>query len=205
MGKELNGTWEWNLKWKRRLMEWEEESAFELSKMIEEMKILPGITDKWEWVHKRDGKYSSSSAYSLLSNTQQNPNEKFFKRIWNNNIPSKIATFNWRVVLDKIPTKKNLLKKGIDSVMDDGKCRLCEEEEEDSAHLFLRCKVAKWIWKECAKWWGISLRLESDCWKSFDHLHAWTNDNRLKNGWDCIWSAVIWSIWLLQNRKVFQG
>ncbi|GKV14959.1 hypothetical protein SLEP1_g25757 [Rubroshorea leprosula] len=206
MGKELNGKWEWNLKWRRRLMEWEEESALELSKMIEEEKIQPRITDKWEWVHKRDGKYSSSSAYSLLSNTQQNPNEKFFKRIWNNNIPSKIAAFNWRVVLDKIPTNKNLLKRGIDSVMDDGKCRLCEEEEEeDSAHLFLRCKVAKWTWKECAKWWGISIRLESDCWKAFEHLHTWTNDNRLKNGWDCIWSAVIWSIWLMRNRKVFQG
>ncbi|GKV11938.1 hypothetical protein SLEP1_g23150 [Rubroshorea leprosula] len=140
----------------------EEESAYELSKMIEEVKMQPGITDKWEWVHKRDGKYSSSSAYSLLLNAQQTPNEKCFKRIWNHSIPSKIAAFNWRVVLDKIPTKKNLLKKGIDSVMDDVKCRLCEEEDEDSAHLFLRCKVAKWIWKECAKWWGISIRMETD-------------------------------------------
>ncbi|GKV26106.1 hypothetical protein SLEP1_g35459 [Rubroshorea leprosula] len=205
MGKELNGTWEWNLKWRRRLMEWEEESALELSNLIEKVKIQPGITDKWEWVHNRDGKYSSSSAYSLLSNTQQNPNEKLFRRIWNNNIPSKIAAFNWRVVLDKIPTKRNLLIRGIGSGMEDGKCSLCAEEEEDAAHLFLRCKVAKWIWKECTKWWGISLRLESDCWKSFEHLHAWTNDNRLKKGWDCIWSAVIWSLWLLRNRKVFKG
>ncbi|GKU95494.1 hypothetical protein SLEP1_g8850 [Rubroshorea leprosula] len=45
MGKELNGTWEWNLEWRRRLIEWEEDSAFELSKMIEEVKIQPEITD----------------------------------------------------------------------------------------------------------------------------------------------------------------
>ncbi|GKV46811.1 hypothetical protein SLEP1_g53774 [Rubroshorea leprosula] len=205
MGRELNGTWEWKLNWRRRLMEWEEESTYELSKMIEKVKMQPRIIDKWEWVHKRDGKYSSSSACSLLSNAQQTPNEKCFKRICNHNIPSKIAAFNWRVVLDKIPTKKNLLKRGIDSVMDDVKCRLCEEEDEDSAHLFLRCKVVKWIWKECAKWWGISIRMETDCWTTFDHLEAWTNDKRLKNGWDCIWSAVIWSIWLLRNRKIFQG
>ncbi|GKV21933.1 hypothetical protein SLEP1_g31856 [Rubroshorea leprosula] len=163
MGRELNGTWEWKLNWRRRLMEWEEELAHKLSKMIEEVKIQPRITDKWEWVHKSDGKYSSSSAYSLLTKAQQTTKEKCFKRIWNHNIPTKIAAFNWRVVLDKIPTKKNLLKRGIDSVRDDVKCRLCEEEDEDSAHLFLRCKVAKWIWKECAKWWGISIRLEADC------------------------------------------
>ncbi|GKU90517.1 hypothetical protein SLEP1_g4505 [Rubroshorea leprosula] len=95
MGKEHNGTWEWNLKWRRRLMGWEEESAYELSKKIEEVKIQPGLADKWEWVHKRDGKYSFSLAYSLLSNAQQIPNEiKFFKRIWNHNIPSKIAAFS---------------------------------------------------------------------------------------------------------------
>ncbi|GKU91817.1 hypothetical protein SLEP1_g5632 [Rubroshorea leprosula] len=40
--------------------------------------------------------------------------------------------------------------------------RLCDEEEEDTAHLFLRCKVVEWIWKECAKWWGISIRMEMD-------------------------------------------
>ncbi|GLU22240.1 hypothetical protein SLE2022_383300 [Rubroshorea leprosula] len=94
MGRELNGTWEWNLKWRRRLMEWEEESALELSNLIKEVKIQPGLADKWEWVHKRDGKYSSSSAYSLLSNAQQNPNGKCFTRIWNHIIPSKIAAFN---------------------------------------------------------------------------------------------------------------
>ncbi|GKV04732.1 hypothetical protein SLEP1_g16845 [Rubroshorea leprosula] len=117
MGNEEDGTWRWNLEWRRALFDWEREEAAELQRKIDSMRIYKDTPDTW-----------------------------------------------------KISTKSNLQRRGITTELEDGICALCEEEVEDSNHLFLRCKVAKWLWKACGKWWGISVNLENDCWKSFEQF-----------------------------------
>ncbi|GKV19680.1 hypothetical protein SLEP1_g29906 [Rubroshorea leprosula] len=76
-------------------------------------------------------------------------------------------------------------------------------EVEDSNHLFLKCKLTKWLWKACRKWWGIAVTLENDCWKSFEQFGEWAKESRVKGGWDCIWNIVVWSIWLARNQTIF--
>ncbi|GKU90641.1 hypothetical protein SLEP1_g4611 [Rubroshorea leprosula] len=112
MGNTQSGTWKWNLSWRRILFQWEEEDAKELCKMIEEVKIYPRCPDEWEWRHSKDGLYSTSIAYTILTKDERGPVEtKFFKRVWNPVLPSKIAAFNWKVMMDRIPTKLNLFKR----------------------------------------------------------------------------------------------
>ncbi|GKV24665.1 hypothetical protein SLEP1_g34249 [Rubroshorea leprosula] len=65
MGNMYNGTWKWNLTWRRNLFKREEEAVMELSRMIEEVKVTPGYPDKWEWTHSKDSHYSTPTAYSL--------------------------------------------------------------------------------------------------------------------------------------------
>ncbi|GKV23593.1 hypothetical protein SLEP1_g33302 [Rubroshorea leprosula] len=77
-------------------------------------------------------------------------------------------------------------------------------EDEDSTHLFLNCRTTRWVWQECAKWWGIEILLEKDCWKSFQLFGKGSKDPRLREGWDCIWSNVIWAVWLVRNQRIFQ-
>ncbi|GKU89787.1 hypothetical protein SLEP1_g3881 [Rubroshorea leprosula] len=148
MGRDLNGTWRWNLTWRRTLHQWEDETAKELQTMIEKVRISPGSADNWEWIHSPDGKYSTATAYALLTNQRREEEEaEMYKSIWNPSIPSKVAAFNWKVSLDRIPTKLNLLKRGVIKEEEERKCVLCEEEEEDSSHLFLKCKIVKWLWR----------------------------------------------------------
>ncbi|GLT39105.1 hypothetical protein SLA2020_133120 [Shorea laevis] len=206
MGNLHNGSWRWNLTWRRNLLEREEQAIMELRRTIEDVKISPGCPDKWEWTHTKDGHYSTSSAYSILTTEQRNPNEAhLFKRVWNPIIPRKISAFNWQLLLDKIPTKSNLIKRGFDQNMEGGVCDICEEELEDANHLFLRCRITKWLWNECATWWGINIRIENDCWKTFNQFGTWTRNTRIRKGWDCIWSALVWSVWLTRNRKIFHN
>ncbi|GKU87429.1 hypothetical protein SLEP1_g1825 [Rubroshorea leprosula] len=206
MGTMSNGSWKWTLTWRRELLEREEEAVKELSAVIENVKISPGRPDEWEWIHSKDFRYSSKTAYSLLSKVPRNlTQEKVFRRVWNPNLPSKIFAFNWQLLLNRLPTKSNLLKRGLGVVMGDGNCNLCQEEEEDTTHLFLKCKNVRWIWKECARWWGINIEIQEDCWKTFEHPRAWTKSTRVRKGWDCTWSAIVWSIWLMRNRRIFQN
>ncbi|GKV45171.1 hypothetical protein SLEP1_g52281 [Rubroshorea leprosula] len=144
MGQNVNGTWKWNLAWRRTLFEWEEEDAKELKRMIENVTITPGQPDKWEWIHSNDGQYSTKTAYLELVKQRREPEEaEIFKRIWSKMLPSKVAAFNWKVMLDRIPTKTNLLKRGIVKDTGERKCVLCDNEDEDSNHLFLNCSIAR--------------------------------------------------------------
>ncbi|GKV48452.1 hypothetical protein SLEP1_g55265 [Rubroshorea leprosula] len=206
MGRALNGTWRWNLTWRRTLHQWEEETAKELQNMIEKLRISPGSADNWKWIHSPDGEYSTATAYALLTKQRREEEEaELHKRIWNPSIPSKVAAFNWKVLLDRIPTKLNLLKRGVIKEEEERKCVLCEEEEEDSSHLFLKCKIVKWLWRACANWWGIKVELQNECKKTFQLFGVWTKKSHKREGWDCIWSAVIWLVWMARNKKIFDN
>ncbi|GKU93830.1 hypothetical protein SLEP1_g7393 [Rubroshorea leprosula] len=205
MGKNINGSWEWNLVWRRKLFDWEAEEAKQLQRMIADVKISQGKPDAWEWVHDKDGHYSTKTAYSLLTQEQRGSRgTEIFRRIWNPLFPSKVSAFNWQLVLDRIPTRMNLLRRGITKDMEEGRCAICGEADENAGHLFLNCKCARWIWKACAKWWGAKISFGTDCWNTFQNFGAWTKNKHTIEGWDCIWNTVIWSIWLSRNQKIFQ-
>ncbi|GKV37508.1 hypothetical protein SLEP1_g45534 [Rubroshorea leprosula] len=206
MGEVHNGTGKWNMTWRRALFQWEEEDEKELQKTIDKVRIYPGCADRWVWIHSVDGQYSTTTAYEVLAKQRrEDEEEKVFKRVWNPTIPTKVAAFNWRVLIDRIPTRINLFKWGIIKHAEERKCVLCKEEEEDSNHLFLNCNVAKWLWKACAKWWGISIVLQKECWPTFQQLGAWTKKPHKKEGWDCIWNAMLWTVWMARNKKIFDN
>ncbi|GKV37224.1 hypothetical protein SLEP1_g45281 [Rubroshorea leprosula] len=195
----------WNLRWRRELFEWETEEARELHEVLEDKMITQEKPDSWEWVHDKEGQYSTKTAYSILTEEKTGATDSSMcKRIWNPNFPSKVSAFNWQLLLNKIPTKSNLITRGILKDSGEGKCILCNEEDEDFTHLFLNYKTTRWVWQECAKWWGIEILLEKDCWKSFQLFGKGSKDPRLREGWDCIWSNVIWAVWLVRNQRIFQ-
>ncbi|GKU92974.1 hypothetical protein SLEP1_g6623 [Rubroshorea leprosula] len=205
MGNTKDGIWKWDLAWRRSMFEWEADNAKELNVMIKDTRISPGIPNKWLWTHNKDGQYSTKSAYSLLIKDHGGSSgASTFKRVWNPILPNKILAFNWQVLLDRIPTKLNLLKRGCAKWWEDSKCVMCEAEEEDSDHLFLKCRLVKWLWKACAAWWGINVRLDNNCWDTFEKLGEGNKDSRIREGWDCIWNAMVWSMWLARNQKIFQ-
>ncbi|GKV27665.1 hypothetical protein SLEP1_g36804 [Rubroshorea leprosula] len=191
MGNIRSGSWEWKLTWRRNLFEWEAGEVVELERMIEGVKVIQGQPDKWEWIHDKEGHYSTKSAYHILATDQSRPcGPTIFKRVWNPSLPTKVSAFNWQLMLDRIPTKVNLLKRGIIKDMEESKCVVCEEQDEVSAHLFLRCRLSRGLWEACAKWWGAEAKLDIDYLKTFEKFGEWSKGTRTRQGWDCIWSMV---------------
>ncbi|GKV49208.1 hypothetical protein SLEP1_g55970 [Rubroshorea leprosula] len=204
MGNTQDGSWQWNLTWRRTLFEWEKEESMKLQGIIDNVKITPGCPDKWQWIHSSDGHYSTKLAYLILTKEKSGSMEaKMSKKIWNPMLPTKIAAFNWRVILDRIPTKINLHNRGVIKNMEEAKCSICGEYE-DATHLFLNCKLSKWLWKSCSRWWGTTVALKEDCCSTFDQFGNEFKDPHIAEGWDCIWNSVIWTIWMARNRKIFQ-
>ncbi|GKV22579.1 hypothetical protein SLEP1_g32439 [Rubroshorea leprosula] len=79
-----------------------------------------------------------------------------------------------------------VIPKGIIKDIGECKCGICGEEDEDTKHLFLRCNMVRWLWMACAKWWGIKVTLEEDCWNTFRNPEREQKEKCIRDGWDCI-------------------
>lgn len=63
----------------------------------------------------------------------------------------KIKVFGWRVLLDRLTSKDQLLSRSILSSSHDLPCALCFQWDENLPHLCLSCSVAKKVWSAIFK------------------------------------------------------
>jgi hypothetical protein len=76
------------------------------------------------------------------------------KLIWHPQVPLKISIFAWRLLRDRLPTKANLVTRGILSTA----AHLCVSscgEAESAHHLFLSYDTFGSLWASVHSWIGI--------------------------------------------------
>ena len=59
---------------------------------------------------------------------------KVFEELWKLRIPPKFAVFAWRLLKERLPSKKNLIRGQVDLI--DTSCSFCRNSEENEAHIF---------------------------------------------------------------------
>ncbi|GKA38255.1 RNA-directed DNA polymerase, eukaryota, partial [Tanacetum coccineum] len=80
---------------------------------------------------------------------------------WVKCVPIKINIFAWRARRECLPTRVNLVRRGV--FLESTSCPLCESCEEDIDHVFFRCDFAHIIMRRIYRWWD----LEWHIWSSF--------------------------------------
>ncbi|GKV16979.1 hypothetical protein SLEP1_g27539 [Rubroshorea leprosula] len=148
MGKWQHDLWKWDLEWRRNLFSWEEQQEAALKAEIQDTKIERGKSDVRNWVHSKEGIYTTKSAYQALTRAhgsiQRGP---ALSKVWQEYIPSKISVFAWQVLQDKIPTKLNLLKRGIiQDIADSRNEKLFRGKEVESGRLLELVQVRSFKW-----------------------------------------------------------
>nr|GEU79749.1 RNA-directed DNA polymerase, eukaryota [Tanacetum cinerariifolium] len=120
---------------------------------------------------------------------------------WIKAIPIKINIFAWRARRDCLPTRTNLIKRGI--TIDSTLCPICGVSEEDVQHTFFRCDLAKNISRRICRWWEI----ESCGWSSFQEWADWFSSIRVSSKLKAILEGVFyvawWYFWSFRNRSIF--
>lgn len=123
----MDGSFHWNLAWKRPVR------GRALSDQIELRNLLAGITpnqsemDHRIWIHDKANGYTSSAAYQLMQPDLRLIDNISCNRLWNKLIPSKVSVFGWRLLLNRLPTKDQLLLRGsIDPSQ--SSCSLCAKD-----------------------------------------------------------------------------
>ncbi|GLU12369.1 hypothetical protein SLE2022_290540 [Rubroshorea leprosula] len=123
--------------------------------------------------------------------------------MWKSSIPSKVSVFSWQLLQDRLPTKDNLVKRGVLNVNQDNSYCWCATAPEKVDHFLLNCDFAYNIWMRVCRWWGLTTVLSNTCVSMFHH-HWWNGGKTVNKAWMAVWFAVVWTLWLGRNDKVFQ-
>ncbi|GJS76384.1 RNA-directed DNA polymerase, eukaryota [Tanacetum coccineum] len=126
---------------------------------------LSNMDDRWYWDLNGDGVFLVKDVRSLLD-------EVFLPKMdaptrWIKCIPIKVNVFVWKLSLDRLPTRSNLLSRNI--LVSDVACPLCDHELEDSSHLFFGCPIAKDVQKLVCRWWNLDVHP----YESYDGWLSW--------------------------------
>ena len=154
MGHLEGDSWVWNLKWRRSWFVWEKEMIDELMDLIQLKVPKKEIKHRRLWKGIKSKSYSVKEGYETLQQQSNNEESDFFKNLWSIPAPSKVLTFTWKVVLDRVQTKTKeaLKKRRIVMENNDYMCMLCNQTEESIAHLLFESNFWYQVWKSVYKW-----------------------------------------------------
>ncbi|GJV77516.1 RNA-directed DNA polymerase, eukaryota, reverse transcriptase zinc-binding domain protein [Tanacetum coccineum] len=97
------------------------------------------MNDRWSWSPIGDGEFSVKSVRNLVEDSLLSSNLCHTR--WVKEVPIKINIFAWRVQMDKLPSRLNMSRVGIDiqSIL----CPNCGVGVESVAHLLFSCSLAR--------------------------------------------------------------
>ena len=110
LGWEVGGdAWRWG----RPLWVWEEEMLGECRLLLNNFVVHTDVSDRWQWLPDIVGGYTVRGAYQLLTFQAAPLINVTQELVWHNQVPLKVSILVWRLLRDRLPTKINLLRRGI--------------------------------------------------------------------------------------------
>ncbi|GJZ03380.1 putative RNA-directed DNA polymerase, eukaryota, reverse transcriptase zinc-binding domain protein [Tanacetum coccineum] len=153
---------------------------------------------KWSWRVPPKGRSLDdiSSLITLMENFHLNPLD-LDKWSWMGDASGQFK----RASIDRLPTRSNLAKRGVDlsSVL----CCLCNREVETLDQYFISCPRVITIWRKIWSWWNLTSPPVFPSFSIQDIAKGWvkTSDcsrtNKVLNG---VLHCSLWSIWKWRNR-----
>ena len=99
-----------------------------------------GELDGWIWDGNGSSTYSDQLGYQVLQEEYHLPQCVWFKALWALKVSGLAKVYIWRTMIDRLPTRVNLIRRGVN--IQNNSCPLCSKVEETVEHLFIGCEVA---------------------------------------------------------------
>lgn len=210
MGEWRGTSWCWNWAWRRSFFDWEVGIFEELQGILTQVCVQQDVEDTWVWKPDPLRGFSVKSAYSTFYNSANTilldlDAERIFHKLWQCSVPSKILVFAWRLLQDRLPTREALLKRGVISGTHNDSCVFCFIQRESCSHLFFSCQFSYAIWVAVYSWLGISTVSHIEGREHFIQHGFFLRGKRYRKVRHIVWLAVVWSLWTMRNKVIFQG
>ncbi|KAK2380885.1 hypothetical protein QL285_068539 [Trifolium repens] len=127
------------------------------------------------------------------------------KLIWHTQVPLKVSIFAWRLLRDRLPTKANLLTRGILPTTDH-QCVLGCGEVESAYHLFISCGTFGSLWTLVRSWIGIPVVEYTSLRDHFVQFTRSTGGSQARRSFlQLVWLACVWVVWTERNHRLFRA
>jgi hypothetical protein len=209
LGRIIDGRWHWELLWRRNLFVWEEDQYRQFREIIETFAPTTH-NDSWLWMGDGILGFTVNSAYLLLAKEFNPPVlldttlEFVFKNLWKCGAPSKVCAFSWQLILDRIQTKDNLVKRRIINEQQ-GQCVMCSSAPETATHVLLHCNFAAAVWYGIIRWLGFIIVLPNTIVSSLAVLMNCAKSKNQKRGLCFVWNVFMWVMWKVRNDLIFNN
>jgi hypothetical protein len=146
-----------------------------------------------------------SGAYQILSTKEATLNDETIDLVWHKQVLLKVSILAWRLLRDRLPTKQNLLRRGIIQPADINCVAGCGNIES-LVHMFIHCDIFGALWQHVRNWLGIS---GADPF----HIHArfiqFTNalgtSRSRRSFMQLLWLLCVWTLWDERNNRLFNN
>ncbi|GKA78302.1 RNA-directed DNA polymerase, eukaryota [Tanacetum coccineum] len=126
--------------------------------------ILSSNEDRYFWDLNGDGDFRVKDVRNLIDETFL-PKDVSPTR-WVKSIPIKVNIFAWKVSLDRLPTRFNLVSRGVP--VPSLSCLSCNIVQEDLGHTLFSCDLAIGVSRLVCRWWNLT-------WTPLDSYASWLN------------------------------
>ena len=184
-------------------------------KLIHSPTLRDGAQEFMVWLYDNKGVHSVKSAYKLyiqLKKTRRDggagassmvpgnlnsTSDDSWKRIWMLPCPINIQMFTWRLKHESLALRTTVAWRG--TPIADTKCLFCSRADEVGAHLFIKCKVAKEVWRDLVP------EKERNELEKIEGVHAmldyiWGLDEKKR-----LHILTFWWLWWANRNKAREG
>jgi len=120
--------------------------------------------------------------------------------IWHRHVLLKVSILAWRLFCNKLPTKANLVARGMLG-QDAQLCVAGCGEVETAQHLFVSCPIFSKLWHHVRAWIGVSgvdpIDVSDHC-LQFTYLTGGTTTKRS-------FMHLVWVLWTERNNRQFNN
>ena len=110
----VDGVWKWNLVWKRNIFEWEKDLERQLLEVVQGLRLDLDLDDGWVWKDSEFSMYTVNYAYVLLRGELEGGDQYRFVKFWKTKVLPSAQVTTWRVLVNKLATKGNLVRRGVE-------------------------------------------------------------------------------------------
>nr|GEV26894.1 RNA-directed DNA polymerase, eukaryota [Tanacetum cinerariifolium] len=160
---------------------------------------LSASKDRWIYDLNGDGVFRVKEVRTILEDIFL-PSAADAKR-WVKYIPIKINVFAWRARFDRLPTRSNLVRRGV--ILDSSLCPLCGLVPEDIHHVLFRCDTAKLVFRRICRWWDLDWNdlLPFSDWNAW-FFAIWL-PSRIKLILKGVFYVAWWHLCMYRNQSIF--
>jgi len=120
-----------------------EHNQEDLQRCLSRIILLREAKDVQVWEHDVSCSFSVKSAYECLAKHIPATETECCKQLRKIKALPKVMVTTWRVLLDIIPTRMCLIRRGV--LLNSYTCAICQNAGESSQHLFVECVIAQQV------------------------------------------------------------